>query len=631
MIGRARRTIGGLLAAGALAATALGSAPATAAPAPPAVTAQVPTTLTLTANPAAPAFGQAVDFTATVSPSAATGEVQFAVDGVPLGDPVALSGGSATSPSTSSLAPGAHEVTASYFGDAEHAASDATTQVDVGLIPTTTTVTNEPLGPTVGQTVTLSAVVDGLEPTGTVQFVLDGELLGGPVDLVDGRATSPASPPLTPGLHVTWAFYDGDSTHATSNSGAQSFNVTTEAATITSLGSTPSPQVRLGTVAYTASIEPAITGGTIQFALDGTPIGSPVAVVDGTATTPAAPVTAAAGPHTLSAKYSGDATYSAASSSTTITVDKATPTITPPSNWDKEYQPTVGSFVFQVGPGRDAGGTLEVQVEGPGAPQTSSYQVEEGYAEIDVILPDEGTSYLVTVSYSGDENFAPARLETREFISDGDDATFVRAAYETVLDRPSDPAGLAHWTALLEAGATTPLGVVDALATSGEGRRVLLRSAYQDILGRAPDPAGSAFWQARLAAGVSPEVVRSALLASNEGYRRAGGNPLGYSVKLYDHYLARSAGSSELSFWTTRLGRAPSTWDRQRAALTIGRSNEGTRSAVQTALSAACGSAEATDAERSALAGRWLTTGRHPARLAGAALATVCSPIDATD
>lgn len=625
MNGRARRTIGGLLATVALAATTLGSAPAMAEPAPPAATAQVPTTLTLTADPASPAFGQAVDFTATVSPSAATGEVLFAIDGVPLGDPVALSGGSATSPSTSSLTPGAHEVTASYFGDAEHAASDATTQITVGLIPTTTTVANEPLGPTVGQTVTLSAVVDGVEPTGTVQFVLDGELLGGPIDLVDGQATSPASPPLTPGLHVTWAFYNGDSTHATSNSGAQSFNVTTESATIASLGSTPSPQVRLGTVAYTASIDPAITGGTIQFAVDGTTVGPPVAVVDGTATTPAAPVTAAAGSHTLTATYSGDATYSATSRSTTITVDKATPTLTPSSNWDQEYQPTFPSFDFQIGPGRGASGTLKIEVQGPGAPQPPDAPVQDGFAEVDLALPDSGTSYFVIITYSGDENFGPVTLN-RQFTSEGDDATFVRAAYATVLDRPSDPAGLAHWRALLEAGATTPLGVVDALATSNEGRRVLVRSAYQDILGRTPDPAGLAYWQGRLAAGTSPEVLRSALLASNEGYRRAGGNPLGYSVKLYDHYLDRSAGSSELSFWTTRLGRAPSTWDRQRAALTIGRSSEGTRSAVHTALDAACASTDATEAQLRALAGRWVTTGRHPTRLAGAVLATVCPP-----
>ena len=73
------------------------------------------TVATSSKNPSA--FGDSVSFTATITPSAATGSVQFKIDGVNFGLPVAISGGSATSGSTSSLTLGNHNVTAVYSGD----------------------------------------------------------------------------------------------------------------------------------------------------------------------------------------------------------------------------------------------------------------------------------------------------------------------------------------------------------------------------------------------------------------------------------------------------------------------------------------------------------------------------------
>src|SRR5439155_6084450 len=55
-----------------------------------------------------------------------TGTVQFLVDGANFGSPVTLAGGSATSPSTTTLTAGSHTVTASYLGDATYAASSGT-------------------------------------------------------------------------------------------------------------------------------------------------------------------------------------------------------------------------------------------------------------------------------------------------------------------------------------------------------------------------------------------------------------------------------------------------------------------------------------------------------------------------
>src|SRR5690606_21904118 len=80
---------------------------------------------------------------------------------------------------------------------------------------TTTTVTASPAAPSIyGQPVTFTAAVARVTPgagtpTGTVQFLLDGEDIGAPVPVSGGQATSA---PVTPdaGPHVVTAIYSGD-------------------------------------------------------------------------------------------------------------------------------------------------------------------------------------------------------------------------------------------------------------------------------------------------------------------------------------------------------------------------------------------------------------------------------------
>lgn len=69
-------------------------------------------------------FGDNVTFTATVTGGATpTGTVQFKDGGSNLGSPVALNGSGVATYSTTSLSVGTHAITASYSGDAGHAAS----------------------------------------------------------------------------------------------------------------------------------------------------------------------------------------------------------------------------------------------------------------------------------------------------------------------------------------------------------------------------------------------------------------------------------------------------------------------------------------------------------------------------
>jgi hypothetical protein len=79
------------------------------------------TTITLDANKSVANVGQNVKFTANISPGAATGSIAF-MDGTTLLGTVPLNGNSAML-QVSSLAVGAHSVTATYSGAAKYASS----------------------------------------------------------------------------------------------------------------------------------------------------------------------------------------------------------------------------------------------------------------------------------------------------------------------------------------------------------------------------------------------------------------------------------------------------------------------------------------------------------------------------
>ncbi len=141
--------------------------------------------------------GEPLTFTAELSavgPGAGTptGSVQFAVDGVDLGAPVALSGGTATSP-TANLGTGSHNVTANYLGDANFGGTQDSLTQAVAAAATTTTLTTSPNPSVVGQPVVLRAEVEPVSPAtgtpgGAVQFYVDGNASGVFAALVNGVA-----------------------------------------------------------------------------------------------------------------------------------------------------------------------------------------------------------------------------------------------------------------------------------------------------------------------------------------------------------------------------------------------------------------------------------------------------------
>jgi sugar lactone lactonase YvrE len=163
------------------------------------------TTVSSSLNPSA--LGQPVSFTATVSPATATGTVQFLIDGTDLGTPVTVSGGTATSTSTSTLIDGTHTIEADYNGDTNDLASSGTV---IQTVSSPQGLSSSKNPSTYGDTVMFAVKLKSSIATGSVQFMIDGANFGSPVTVSGGMATSGQISTLAVGHHIIKASYSGD-------------------------------------------------------------------------------------------------------------------------------------------------------------------------------------------------------------------------------------------------------------------------------------------------------------------------------------------------------------------------------------------------------------------------------------
>lgn len=280
--------------------------------------------LTPSANPVS--YGSGETLTATVQGSGftPTGTVTF-IDGIKqLGTGVLNSSGVATFLSNT-LAVGAHSVAASYAGDTNYNAADSNTlQLTVNPGTPTATLTTSGILVSLGAPVMLTATLagGGATPTGTVTFS-DGTTALSTGTLANGVATYSNSA-LAIGSHTLTASYSGDNNYISVISAPVTVSVSK--GFTSTLTATPSAATI--TNQQTDIVTVSVTGGSGQ----STPTGA-VTLVSGSFSTmqtlsganasftiPSG--TLSDGANTLTATYSGDATYMGSSSTTTITVSQ---------------------------------------------------------------------------------------------------------------------------------------------------------------------------------------------------------------------------------------------------------------------------------------------------------------------
>ena len=244
--------------------------------------------------------GVSVTFTATVTTAAPvpTGTMQFMDGATALGSPVALVNGVATF-STTTLATGAHAITAVYGGDSLHATSTGTLPGGQTVRTSVTVVVSSSGNPTpLAVPVTISATpthVGSTLATGTITFT-EGATTLATASLSAGSAAFTTSA-FALGTHHLTAQYSGDGSYAP---GSATFDQVTSCPVMT-LGPATIPPAVLG-VPYAVTFTQTGGVGATTFALTGTlPAGltfaAPSATLSGVAQAPGTyPITVTATP-----------------------------------------------------------------------------------------------------------------------------------------------------------------------------------------------------------------------------------------------------------------------------------------------------------------------------------------------
>jgi acetyl esterase/lipase len=291
------------------------------------------TTTNLTASkPYAPP-GDPVQFAANVFSSAGTptGTVSF-FDGATLLGTVTLNAQARAVLTHSFSTPGAHQIKAVYNGATEFNGSTSNTlNFWVGdKWPTYTTLTSSPNPSDPGQPVRLKASVSTLDPVwgglyGDFTFYRNGVVIG-TVSAIIGEITVSTLPPGPSTLTVT---YHDSGPHFADSTSPPVTHIVRQHGTQVTASAGPLDGGSPGTINVT--VTPSGSGGpstpptgTVTVREGSTTLGS-ATLANGSASVPIEPL--GVGTHVLTVNYSGDANYGPSSTTITINVESATPTL----------------------------------------------------------------------------------------------------------------------------------------------------------------------------------------------------------------------------------------------------------------------------------------------------------------
>jgi hypothetical protein len=138
-----------------------------------------------------------------------------------------------------------------------------------------------------------------------------------------------------------------------------------------------------------------------------------------------------------------------------------------------------------------------------------------------------------------------------DYVSTQQEGTFLRAAYQDVLQRGISPGEVAFWENQIAAG--VPLGAIaGAITHSNERNTIIVNGYFQTFLGRQPAPGEAAPFVNFLNSGGPRNNLMLIFLQSQEYFNDAGGTPAGYLNKVYTDLLGRLPGTSEQAFWLSQ-------------------------------------------------------------------------------
>lgn len=393
-------------------------------------------------NPAATVYGQDYTVSVTVNP---------ATFGTPTGSVTVNDGDnscnitlSASSGSCSlhSLSAGGHTLSLSYSGDdnfqiSSNSTSHTITAADTSIV-LSTPYNPAPFGAPFHITATVAAESPSLASAyGQVQFYLNGEAFGSPVDL-SGETVQSELVPAPLGTYNFTAAFLGNNNLNTSTTSSTLAQVVEKAHTTTVVTTPANPTVYGYGVTFTATVDSVLPSlatpdGSVQFKLDGVNYGAPVALNGSGQAAKTIPFTALwPTTHSITAEYSGAGNFLPSDNLSTPlfhTVIKSTPNFNfIPSQTEALAGEAISAVISVLPTPSNIGtptGTLSVYVDGDlfAGPLTLD---ANGQVEISNLALLTG-SHTISLQYSGDDYFAvtPSTFPLPVTISPADTTTTI--------------------------------------------------------------------------------------------------------------------------------------------------------------------------------------------------------------
>ena len=474
-------------------------------------------TILASSNPS-PDVNQSVTFTATVSapsgtvvPTVSVTFTSGSTTGPQLCAPVTLTVGSTNSTaicndSFTSVTAGT-TIFANYSGDTNFSSGTAATRTEVVAVTSTGTgLSSVPSSSTVNQQVAFTAVVTPVftgaaAPTGTVNFTNNGTPLAcSPVTVATSAGVTTAVCNVTflsPSSNSVVARYNGDANFTLSNSTADLQPVGKTATSTGVVSSLPSPPVNQ-TITFTATVTPAVTGstnpsGTVKFSyvLNG---GSSVTLCASAGVTTLSGVTTATcaqplpsdGNYTISAAYSGDASFltstgtvpqpvGLATTTTALSAVPSTSTVNQSVTFTATVTPTIsgstnptGNVTFTF---TNSSVTTPVNLCVPKAVSTSAGKTT---ATCVASLPGAAAD-TINATYAGDTNFGSSSGTAAQTVNQTATTTAVTASTSSpTVNQAITFTATINPTIAPFAGSTNPSGKVTFTYTLGTGSPVTL-------------------------------------------------------------------------------------------------------------------------------------------------------------
>lgn len=133
------------------------------------------------------------------------------------------------------------------------------------------------------------------------------------------------------------------------------------------------------------------------------------------------------------------------------------------------------------------------------------------------------------------------------------DQTYTDATFALFLGRTATDDERSRWVPTVALGHRRAL--TQALAASDEWAGSRVEQLYRSVLGRPSDAGGRAHWVARIAEGHTLEAIAAFLYGSDEYYAASGSTPGGFVDRVYEGILGRSADDDGRRFWVDQLAQ----------------------------------------------------------------------------